>query len=56
MFRPTVSAINRRYYKNIKDKTDKTEKEVSDLFRIFVIPPDDGRDCPTKHVAFMRNK
>ena len=31
MFRPTFSAIVRRYYKNIKGTTDRTKEEASSL-------------------------
>jgi len=29
IFQPTISAIIRRYYKNMKGKTDNTEEEAS---------------------------
>ena len=42
-----VSAINRRYYKNINGKV---------AFYIFVLSPDDGRTYRPKHVAYIRRK
>jgi len=69
MFRPKISAIVRRHYKNIKGKTNRTKKEASSLvllgrflssisftFYIFVGTPDDGRNYLPKHVTYMRNK
>jgi len=52
MILPTFSAIIRRHYKNIKDENDKTEEEVSGLFHILLISPDNGRDCRPKTFAF----
>jgi len=69
MFRPTILAIVRLHYKNVKGKTDRTKVEASSLvllsrfissvsftFYIFVGTPVDGRNYLPKHVTYMRNK
>jgi len=35
MFRPAVSVIFRRYYKNIKGKTDRTKEEAIPFYNII---------------------
>jgi len=51
MFRPAISAM-------LKGETRLTKEESSPLkiVYIFAISPDDVRDCPSKHVAYVINK
>jgi N-glycosylase/DNA lyase len=69
MFQPTILAIVRRHYKNVKAKTDRTKVETSSLvllgrfissisftFYIFVGTLVDGHNYLPKHVTYVRNK
>jgi hypothetical protein len=39
MFRPTISAIIRRYYENIKGETDKTGEEYHSNLKKYIFIP-----------------